>query len=80
MMKRTETWTIELFRAAKWASATIRKPGRASPVYSASRETCERAVLAAFAGARIEWVPGTHTARVHGKNGTKTINVEFVAV
>jgi len=71
-----ETWTINLTRAPDHGTATLTRPGRASPVGNATRDTCERALLAVLTGARLDWVPGTHVATYRTKGGaTKRVNL-----
>lgn len=74
------TWTVILTRCPAYGTAAITRPGRASPVYEATRPTCEAALVAAFAGARMTWVPGTHVATYRTRTGAeRRVNLAFVA-
>lgn len=61
-------------------TVVLRKEGRASPVYTATRTTRERALLAALNGADIAWVPGTCAATRKTRVGkVQRIRLEFRA-
>jgi hypothetical protein len=77
-MQAIETWNVVIVRHAfDCVEVKIYKPNRVSPVYAATRETAEKACVAALNGASIAFVPGIPTATVPTKAGRKKITLAY---